>query len=78
MAETCRILGHLMAPFTPASAAKVLEQLGVAAAYDERGDGSPGWDALLAWGGGGAVGDGRRTGEPVPLFPRTELPEAAS
>jgi methionyl-tRNA synthetase len=78
MAETCRVLGHLMAPFTPGSAAKVLEQLGVAAAYDDRGDGSPGWDALLAWGGGAAAGEGRRSGEPVPLFPRTELPEAAT
>jgi methionyl-tRNA synthetase len=77
MAETCRVLGHLMAPFTPGSAARVLEQLGVPAAYDDRGDGSPGWDALLAWGGGAAAA-GRRTAEPVPLFPRTELPEAAS
>jgi hypothetical protein len=67
-----------MAPFTPGSAAKVLEQLGVAPEYDDRGDGSPGWDALLAWGGGAAAGDVRRTGEPVPLFPRTELPEAVS
>jgi hypothetical protein len=56
----------------------VLEQLGVAVAYDERGDGSPGWDALLAWGGGAAADGGRRTGEPVPLFPRTELPEAVT
>jgi methionyl-tRNA synthetase len=77
MAEACRILGHLMAPFTPESAAKMLEQLGADGPYDGRGDGSPGWESLLAW-GGAAAGDGRRTGEPVPLFPRTELPEAAS
>ena len=30
MAETCRILGHLVAPFTPTSAAKLHQQLGVA------------------------------------------------
>jgi methionyl-tRNA synthetase len=78
MGETCRILGHLMAPFTPGSAVSMLEQLGVPPPYDGRGEGGPGWDALLAWGEGGDGGEGRRTGTAVPLFPRAELPEAAT
>ena len=52
MAETCRILGHLMAPFTPAAAAELHAQLGVPAAYDDRGAGGPGLARLLAWGSG--------------------------
>jgi methionyl-tRNA synthetase len=76
MAETCRILAHLMAPFTPGSSLSMLEQLGVPAAYDARGEGGPGLDVLLRW-GGESVGE-RRTAQPVPLFPRAELAEAAS
>ena len=58
MAETCRILGHLMAPFTPAAAAELHAQLGVTVPYDDRGAGGPGLDRLLAWGGPGGLGDG--------------------
>jgi methionyl-tRNA synthetase len=72
MAETCRILGHLMAPFTPAAAAELQAQLGVPSAYDDRGAGGPGLARLLAWGSGP---DGWRTGDAQPLFPRVELPE---
>ncbi|HEY7463792.1 MAG TPA: methionine--tRNA ligase [Candidatus Limnocylindria bacterium] len=71
MAETCRILGHLVAPFTPATAARLHQQLGVPAPYDQRASGGPGLDALLAW---GAVADGWTVGRAEPLFPRTELP----
>ena len=74
MAETCRILGHLMAPFTPVAARSIHEQLGAPQPYDERGEGGPGIDALLAWGGGSPAG--QHTGDAVPVFPRTELPEA--
>ncbi|HLE59635.1 MAG TPA: methionine--tRNA ligase [Candidatus Limnocylindria bacterium] len=73
MAEACRILGHLMAPFTPGSAAALHRQLGVPVPYDKRGAGGPGLDALLAWGG---AGGGWHTGAAVPLFPRAELPGA--
>jgi methionyl-tRNA synthetase len=76
MAEACRILGHLMAPFTPSSSSTLLEQLGMPAPYDGRAEGGPGLDAVLRWGGGPHAE--RRTGQPVPLFPRTELAEAAS
>ncbi len=76
MAEACRILAHLMAPFTPSSSLSMLEQLGAAVPYDARGDGGPGLETLLRW-GGDASGP-RRSGQPVPLFPRAELAEAAS
>ncbi|MDQ2853913.1 MAG: methionine--tRNA ligase [Chloroflexota bacterium] len=71
MAEACRILGHLMAPFTPAGAAAMHAQLGVPAPYDDRGAGGPGLERLLAW---GAVPEGWQTGAAQPLFPRVELP----
>jgi methionyl-tRNA synthetase len=72
MGEVCRLLGHLMAPFTPAASRALHAQLGVAAAYDDRGDGGPGLDALLTW---GAEPGARQSGQAVPLFPRVELPE---
>ena len=71
MGETCRILGHLMAPFTPGAAAALHAQLGVPAPYDARGNGGPGLERLLAW---GTVPGGWRTGDARPLFPRVELP----
>jgi methionyl-tRNA synthetase len=68
MAETCRILGHLVGPFTPTAARTLHQQLGVA----------PGTTALAdaaAWGGGD---DGMRVGEASPLFPRVELPDESA
>ena len=73
MAEACRILAHLMAPFTPTAAAEILSQLGVPPSYDERGAGGPGLAGQLAWGGEEAVA--RRTGTANPIFPRVELPD---
>jgi len=75
MAEACRILGHLVAPFTPAAAAEIHRQLGAPVPYDERGAGGPGLAELTAWGGGPA---GWRTGSPRPIFPRAELPDLAA
>jgi methionyl-tRNA synthetase len=72
MGEACRILGHLMAPFTPAAAASMLGQLGVPQPYDERGAGGPGLARLVEWGTGP---DRWRVGSPQPIFPRAELPE---
>jgi methionyl-tRNA synthetase len=74
MAEACRILGHLLAPFAPIAARNLHRQLGVPAPYDERGASGPGLATLASW---GAVGDGWRVAEAVPLFPRTELPAEA-
>ena len=70
MAESCRIIGHLLAPVAPASARRLHEQLGVPPPYDDRGVGGPGLASLTAWGAGPA---GWRTGTPTPLFPRVEL-----
>jgi len=72
MAEVCRLLGHLLAPFTPGTAARLAAQLGVPAPYDARGAGGPGLAKLLTWGAGP---NGWHTGHAEPLFPRTELPE---
>jgi methionyl-tRNA synthetase len=68
MAETCRILGYLVAPFTPTAARNLHAQLGLA----------PGTTALadaVAWGGDERA---MRVAEPVPLFPRVELPDEAA
>jgi methionyl-tRNA synthetase len=75
LAEACRILGHLVAPFTPATGLGLLEQLGAPAPYDDRGVGGPGLDTLLLWGSGP---EGWRTGAARPLFPRIEVEEAVS
>ncbi|MGH2401634.1 MAG: methionine--tRNA ligase [Candidatus Limnocylindria bacterium] len=69
MAETCRILGHLLAPVAPAGARTILEQLGAPPPYDERGAGGPGFEQLLAW---DAAGGGLQTGTASPIFPRIE------
>ena len=68
MAEACRILGHLVAPFTPTAAGRLHEQLGVPA------DAAAPLAEAAAWGGGP---DTLRVGEAAPLFPRVELPEDA-
>jgi methionyl-tRNA synthetase len=68
MGETCRILGHLVAPFTPSAAARLHEQLGVAETGLRLAD-------AAAWAGGA---DGLQVGAPVPLFPRVEMPEEAA
>jgi methionyl-tRNA synthetase len=70
MAEACRIIGHLLAPVAPSTAARLLEQLGVPVPYDERGAGGPGLAPLVAWGGGPASW---QTGSPTPIFPRIDV-----
>ena len=72
MAEACRILGHLLAPFAPMAAARLGEQLGAPVPYDERGAGGPGLETLLAGGGGPQPWT---TDRAEPLFPRAELPD---
>jgi methionyl-tRNA synthetase len=75
LAESCRILAHLLAPVAPTSARAIHEQLGAPPPYDERCAGGPGLDELLAWGAGPAR---RQTQEAVPIFPRVELEVAAT
>jgi methionyl-tRNA synthetase len=74
MAEACRVLGHLVAPFTPTASAELLGQLGLEPGYDQRGGGGPGLEQLLRW---GSSSGGRQVGVARPLFPRVELPETA-
>ena len=75
IAETCRLLGHLAAPFMPAASRAMLEQLGTPPPYDERGAGGPGLASLLAWGGGPTDW---RTGQASPIFPRVEVAQEAT
>ena len=70
MAEACRLLGHLLAPFAPSGAREILQQLGAPVPYDDRGAGGPGLDALLAWGGDD---EPLRTTAARPIFPRIEV-----
>ena len=71
MAEACRILGHLVAPYMPDAARRLHEQLGAPVPYDARGAGGPGFAELLAW---GASPEPWQTGSAAPLFPRLEVP----
>jgi methionyl-tRNA synthetase len=75
IAEACRLLAHLTAPFMPASSRAMLEQLGMPPPYDARGGGGPGLASLLAWGGGPSEW---RTREPIPIFPRVEVAQEAA
>jgi methionyl-tRNA synthetase len=72
MGEACRILGHLMAPFTPRAALEMARQLGADAGYDMRAAGGAPLADLLAWGADAAE---RRVADATPIFPRTELPD---
>ncbi len=67
MAETCRILGHLVAPFTPTACGQPGGPAGRSAALRRaRRRADRGWTRSLAWGGGpGWLADGR---------PRAALP----
>ena len=65
LAETCRILAVLLAPFIPGTAAKIYAQLALS--------GSPESFAQSAWGG---LPPGHTIGEPAGLFPRKDRPPA--
>jgi methionyl-tRNA synthetase len=75
MGEACRIIGHLLAPVAPSGAARIHEQLGMPAPYDERGAGGPGLATLLTWGAGPGE---YHMAQPAPTFPRLEVSEAAT
>ena len=63
LAEVCRILAVLLWPFIPDTAVKICAQLRLDTVPDHR--------SLAAWGG---LTPGHVIGDPVPLFPRKELP----
>ena len=59
LAEVCRILAVLLAPFLPGTASRIYAQLGL--------PGSPDKFSAATWGG---LAAGHAIGEPTPLFPR--------
>jgi methionyl-tRNA synthetase len=70
LVEACRLVGLAAAPFLPATAPRVMEQLGHAYPYGPDGNGGPGLFDELRW-GAHAREAGRLTA-PTPLFPRLE------
>ena len=73
--EACRLIALAAAPFLPATAPRVFEQLGFAYPYAPDGNGGPPVLGELRW--GAHAGDAGRLGTPEPLFPRLESEAAA-
>jgi methionyl-tRNA synthetase len=71
LVEACRLLGLAAAPFLPASAPRVLAQLGHAYPYGPDGNGGPPALEELAWGAHAA--EPGRVAAPEPLFPRLDV-----
>ncbi|MSU35539.1 MAG: methionine--tRNA ligase [Pedosphaera sp.] len=66
LAESCRVLAVVLWPFIPDTAQRIYAQLQVC--------GEPSQWRNSAWGG---LEVGHETGEPIPLFPRKDLPPKA-
>jgi methionyl-tRNA synthetase len=71
LVEACRLLGLASAPFMPATAPRVLGQLGYAYPYAADGNGGPPILAELHW--GAHAGEPGRLTSPEPLFPRLDV-----
>jgi methionyl-tRNA synthetase len=71
LVEACRLLGLAGAPFLPASAPRVLGQLGHPYPYASDGNGGPPAVDELAWGAHAA--EPGRVATPEPLFPRLDV-----
>ena len=74
--EACRLLGLAAAPFLPATAPRVMAQLGHDYPYGADGNGGPAILGLLGW-GSETGGDGH-VSAPEPLFPRLDTESEAS
>ncbi|MBA3779016.1 MAG: methionine--tRNA ligase [Chloroflexi bacterium] len=72
--EACRLIGLAAAPFLPATAPRVLAQLGYEYPYAAEGKGGPPLLEQLQW-AAHSEEDGR-LGSPEPLFPRLEADPA--
>jgi methionyl-tRNA synthetase len=72
--EGCRLVGLAVAPFLPATAPRVLAQLGHGYPYGSDGNGGPPILDLLEW--GSAAGTTGQVAAPEPLFPRLETESA--
>jgi methionyl-tRNA synthetase len=73
--EACRLIGLAVAAYMPATAPRVLAQLGHAYAYGPDGNGGPPILDELVW--GARATDPGRVGTPEPLFPRLDTEPAA-
>ena len=70
LVEACRVVGLAAAPFLPATAPRLLAQLGYEYAYAADGNGGPPILDELAW--GAHAGTPGTLGAPEPLFPRLD------
>jgi methionyl-tRNA synthetase len=76
LVEACRLVALAAAPFLPATAARVLAQLGYGYDYGADGNGGPPLREELVW--GTHADTPGRLAAPEPLFPRLEAESAAS
>jgi methionyl-tRNA synthetase len=76
LVEACRLIGLAVAPFMPATAPRVLAQLGYDFPYGADGNGGPPLLDELRWGAHAGV-PGRLTA-PEPLFPRLDVDQDGS
>jgi methionyl-tRNA synthetase len=65
--EACRLVAVLIWPFLPSTAVRMYEQLGLSHSPDQ-------WTEAT-W---GLMKPGNRVGQPVPLFPRKDVPSAGA
>ncbi len=70
LVEACRLIGLAVAPFLPATAPRILAQLGFAWPYADDGNGGPALLDELRW--GAHAGESGRLGAAEPLFPRLD------
>ncbi len=76
LVEACRLLGLAAAPFLPATAPRVLAQLGYAYGYGPDGNGGPPLLEELAWGAHASTPGSMAAAEP--LFPRLDVEPAGT
>jgi methionyl-tRNA synthetase len=74
LVEACRVVGLAAAPFLPATAPRLLAQLGHAYEYGADGNGGPPILDQLAW--GAFAGSAGSLGAAEPLFPRLDVEPA--
>ena len=74
LVETCRLVGLAVAPFMPATAPRVLAQLGFGYGYGPDGNGESSILGELEW--GARASEAGRVAAPEPLFPRLEAESA--
>jgi methionyl-tRNA synthetase len=76
LVEACRLVGMAAAPFLPASAPRILAQLGYGYGFGPDGNGGSSLLGELEW--GSRAGEAGRVAAPEPLFPRLESEVDAS